>query len=1060
MAVQPWPTGWNDYGPNTSKEQLDYYWWIQPWVACDEYARVTGRFPPDLHHAYTEDTVVSVDVDAEGRVTGLTADGGWTTHAWKAYVPTGPDDYDPPDYDVVVEPPCNRDPRLAFQRTITAHDPDGAAPNHVALEPVDWWQAAPSVGAARTDHPFVGRRVRVVRAGANGTWHRRWPEWPNSFEYDAGMVAMALPHAFTLTVAAAGNPELDGLSVAFARHPTADATWVGGGGAWTVYLTTFPADGTTHLRWHVEYAHPAGVCHWTFDVSDPFNTAVAPLWADGVAGAEAACGCADPKLPDSFTFACSSWSGVYVKDRAYAPTAFTGRVLFAYKFGVAGGVRLRKTVTGCTAHTINFAPSADKPRWDDAFGVLQDAGDYWEGGRVSWGPKFWCRGPHDYYQSNRFDGSVGAVGPVPKDQVQYAAEDDEGDPITVFVPCFDADVWTPREGPGVSPRETCLTPDMYKTPRGLQVYLESLVPLFIKQIVPAGPVYLTFAEVLPGGWPAVYPKQVWHVYARSAWVPDADTLTGLTAVDPPTDALPGFWFTRPASAGPLSYTDKGVNLDTADGFVAGKLYRFAGDQYDDPTTDALVADYETPYRAKLYEGQRTPADAGRMAGTATAGGAGWIRGAFDAWPGTRVEHNGTPTSISSTGLSDTTKATSYFWNEQGVPLYANRLVGLVVEVVQDPGDPALPKGPHHGQKRFVASQVGGSQSIAFSTPVPGLAATWTDALGATRDTLYRIREPSDARDKWQGRRLTVTNPDGSTFTTPVLHNDADALFFDAAFTAQPGARYAFAELPIGSVVKWDGAKFVAADRPWADEPLATVTHHRFSKGDYLIPLYDSYRTVFAAMNGKETLAGFSAWQAGDPSPNNKLTSWHPEGTWALFEDHSQNGDPTGEPTNHGYWNHADTETTVTTAPFGMGKSNNAYTWTGSAFVPTSFSGTLSRHASKAYTVKPTDCLGVSANFYAYAIAWPLDPGYQGSTAFDALGTGLVEDDWYKWSTVAADPLLGDIRSGTLGSLGNPGYLGDPGFPATGGVPGTYPKQLVHGFQVTGRMVTYSWEFAW
>lgn len=272
--------------------------------------------------------------------------------------------------------------------------------------------------------------------------------------------------------------------------------------------------------------------------------------------------------------------------------------------------------------------------------------------------------------------------------------------------------------------------------------------------------------------------------------------------------------------------------NTFDNFAAGDLARYVGDNVADTTVttalaDAAVKDADdtdpssltAPYYERFFTGQLSktnqPLRDAQLSGTATAGGAFWLRVDHDLYDfqwfgGSPHTESGTATAGSTTGLSDSSKYDSNpasptveaygFWKSNRFVGFSSPYAGFTVEVDFGTGTNAGTFNPDFTDYRMVTFGASGTAAATCSL-------TWAQATRASASGHpYRIVEPYYL-NRFAGRTMTLTSSNGASFTVTNTGNARHVLFFDSGTNTvdlSSGAwSYAIHELKTGTVWRRD-----------------------------------------------------------------------------------------------------------------------------------------------------------------------------------------------------------------------------------------------------------------
>lgn len=339
------------------------------------------------------------------------------------------------------------------------------------------------------------------------------------------------------------------------------------------------------------------------------------------------------------------------------------------------------------------------------------------------------------------------------------------------------------------------------------------------------------------GWTRKYERRFRYMFPTEYFSPEFDAITE-AYIDPPTSDFPGEWIARDASTNYAEWSEIGTLGDTGPAFVAQEAARYIGDDFYHPTTNTLAddpLDAQTSARdAGGWVGVRhTAGNDPRFSGQVSAATAISITDATAAWwtqngsagQGVLIAHEHTSTGGTTNTLIDTARAGSGFWDgTQG------RWEGFVLEVSFDAGVTY--------ERRPITGYVAGTQTITVGTAFSA----------STSGKPYRVREPKYRRNQWKGRTLTITLLDGSQVTATITHSDDTTLYF-AAMAGGPvpaGSTYVIDDPQIGGVYHWvDGSWLRPTDddvdpdtrgKDWHENvlenaPTTALGFGRFRKGD-------------------------------------------------------------------------------------------------------------------------------------------------------------------------------------------------------------------------------------
>lgn len=367
----------------------------------------------------------------------------------------------------------------------------------------------------------------------------------------------------------------------------------------------------------------------------------------------------------------------------------------------------------------------------------------------------------------------------------------------------------------------------------------------------------TYTLAVALGWSRYVPREFRYAYPRSAFIPDLETDDegNQHVVDPPTQEYPGLWVDRDRSSVYKRYEPRGFGRDLGAEFANGVRARYVGDNWGDPTVEPNAATSEglldAQYWSNLWEGRFTkserPGYAAKKQGFVEYGGKKWFRTrgvdwwsppiALDTEP-MRAE-SGTATAGTTTTLTLTAKWYTPTPTEDDPdpdplpdPFWAgDRFVDMMLEVDQeieeeddgddDEGETQLItyRTPITGVVTTPGTPAAKGTSVITFKPVPAYtipavldedgniitAAVEVPALDVNNANAFRILEPKYRRNWFQGRKVTIINPDGETATVKITHHDRKTMWLaeELEFDIAPGATWRIEELDVGNVYVWD-----------------------------------------------------------------------------------------------------------------------------------------------------------------------------------------------------------------------------------------------------------------
>ena len=613
--------------------------------------------------------------------------------------------------------------------------------------------------------------------------------------------------------------------------------------------------------------------------------------------------------------------------------------------------------------------------------------------------------------------------------------------------------------------------------------------------------------LLATGPPRRYPEEFAYWYSKNGFIPGWNAGSGMWQ-DPPTAAIPGSYIGRTASTFYLDadaigiFRDDGNNNFRPDqrAFQTGDFARYVGDNWNDPTVHSFsnIAQGLTPtemttsaptsamphaYWAKLYEGLFSPTnqaliDAAKN-GTVTAPGISPVDGApysidttfqiqdtskhWWSLPGNSGSFavgsgsiSSTATSGSATSLVDSTQAGTGFWME------TSRWSGFVVEI----------KLGGVWYKRVIGTSNGTTGTLTWGNALPS---------AVTAGTPYVINSPKYENNRWNGRKVLITAPNGSQQTITASFNDDNTYYFATLGSAIPtGSTYQIQEVEPGGVWKWNGSQWVVptgndtrsgSSVPWqanqtANEPDFVTRYGRATKGDYSCGVGG----VLTDLLSCAAILKVVDW--------NKISQF----TWTANGQTNQGWGLDGSP-QICFWTGAPCSVTpnatnsavdVAQSAWGLSSVNGApFGFTYNKFDCTCYTyGIGHRYAYGLLGIIWTDSLGVQRTQAVYPNHWAgpklgatinwwvkcrvptfINPaliessadtvsacagGAGGNLSFNAMGDGVLYEQWHKWGSTAisADPTGPPlvVLSPQIGSDSMPNSGGTPVGPAPADCP--------------------------
>lgn len=278
-------------------------------------------------------------------------------------------------------------------------------------------------------------------------------------------------------------------------------------------------------------------------------------------------------------------------------------------------------------------------------------------------------------------------------------------------------------------------------------------------------------------------------------------------------------------------TPQGFALEGDDNFTVGDIARYVGDNFFDPAVadgvptsgtghffNTSSAGATANYWERAYVGQHShpvqvKREAARYGKADQDGGNTYLRDKNQTWfdhqwfAGPMRTESGTATGGSTTTMSDTGKASgaaNCFWS---LPRFlgANPYLSFTIEVLFGTTD--WDDATHAIiEKRLITA----SSSTTVSV-------TWIEPLitGSASGRPYRIKEPY-LLNRYKGRQVLIEQEaiiaNVATLqrnTVTITGNCEDWLFFaDPGFKIVKGARFMIIDPPVGTIWKWDGAKWI------------------------------------------------------------------------------------------------------------------------------------------------------------------------------------------------------------------------------------------------------------
>ena len=311
----------------------------------------------------------------------------------------------------------------------------------------------------------------------------------------------------------------------------------------------------------------------------------------------------------------------------------------------------------------------------------------------------------------------------------------------------------------------------------------------------------------------------------------------------------GTWKKRAKSTGPWRHAEFGYTVENAEGFVAGRYYRYVGNSWDDTTLGEVPegGDPVVKFKDKCYEGThhkavQVPLRDDRV-GTVTSShhrsftdsSKNWWSDWFNG--GTLRTESGTATGGNTiTLVTDATRAddeheNSCFWNEQRFELFDSPYQRFILEVDKTETDPET-ELPVTVTYKFPITSTSpdwsGTKKVTVtfaSQPQKYGGGTVTIANGDA----YRIREPKWKLNRWEDKRVTLTYPNGDTQELTVTHSDDKTIVVGGGdFDQTPvptGTTYRITEYETGGIWKYETAEPSAEFKAqYAWQKLATNSY--------------------------------------------------------------------------------------------------------------------------------------------------------------------------------------------------------------------------------------------
>lgn len=390
--------------------------------------------------------------------------------------------------------------------------------------------------------------------------------------------------------------------------------------------------------------------------------------------------------------------------------------------------------------------------------------------------------------------------------------------------------------------------------------------------------------------------------AQPNWTPDPDNPTSHSCYGV------GKYVKRAASTHFVEHRRQVNDYSTAQGFSdegdaytyaayqIGDIGRYGGDDFYAPTVTtggnnyidlSSGGDITAPYWDRFFTGDSlNPRNQyfrhRQLHGTTEEGGTFFLRDKYKNWfdfqwfGGTMRVDTGTATSGSGTSLTDDTKVdpdpTSpsveghCYWQMSRFIGFSGSYVGFTIEIDHPEmidGDTVIVT-----YKRLIVSGNETTVTVTWNEPLVDGQGHSFNALGL----VYRIKEPYYL-NRWIDRKLIITDLDGNEYTTTVIGNSDDTVFFtpvndDDGNPVVVGKdwKYVVKDPCTGTVWRWDGTKWQVltgddAARigvPATPEkfhtnsaenlPSIVIRNGRYVLGDYLGPhifneLYDTINSL-------------------------------------------------------------------------------------------------------------------------------------------------------------------------------------------------------------------------
>lgn len=819
-----WPAGWppvHSTDPAVATDIDLYTWLIHIWKATRERSWAAGQeffprttithdtepYPTSFAAAYQYTGIIDSFATSDGGATFVLTDGSkvWPTpNRWVGY-DNSATPWQPQNYDCIIEYD-ELEPWGVVRANITA-----STATTLTLDggPIEDAAAARQISSTAA----AGKRYCIVRRDSSAHrslhWHDRWLDWPNANEYARGTVYSSTTTSLTNDV-----PEA----------PIADNSLSG-----NIFFLT--AAGRLQR---------SGV---TGNTTDPATGALTITFANigfapGVGASYAVCrNAADqrwrPNAPRSYPFrwyggADRSASGMINSPERYshdfddvlraAPVATT--VLTIQEDDATLGCA---TVSHSNAFDNDFwtgydnvglycgAARADKPYAPDFYKSLRGIQQNLENGCASFVEKRVYDGQPDIppFVTARWFKASGI------NHYTVTVSSVSGNTLT-FTPAIANANLSASDYPvhwavllnavGTVP----VTP----TGHGVDGTLDSASSL----TVPAADAsWAGKTLVISLGWTRRHPRTFKTMYDKQCFLPGGNPLA-----DPPTEANPGSYLTRGKSTTYSVPDSFGQVIEGPESFIDGLVARYVGDNFYDPTmtTDAPpTIEPDTYYRDRLFTGVRVPpSGTATVASIAAPGGYHCLTDSTKSFngDGVLITHTGTASGGGTTGLTDSSKGASSFWNGTN----GRSWVGFIVQV-------QAADGAWH--KRPITSHTT-TTTLGFAPALP---------FGASGRP-YKIEEPRYKLNDYKGRSLQFGG-----VTATITHNDTETLFFAEQAVAIPaGMPYRVIEEQPGTTWKRQGGAWVkpaGADprgATWMEDsrgnlPDVKVAYGKLMKGDYI-----------------------------------------------------------------------------------------------------------------------------------------------------------------------------------------------------------------------------------